>query len=48
MSLFLKEKKKVLSKDVYKGGAWLAQSEEHPTLDLRVVSSSSVLGVEIT
>ena len=29
-------------------GAWLAQSEEHVTLDLRVVSSSPTLGVEIT
>jgi len=29
-------------------GAWLAQSEEHVTLDLRVMSSSSALGVEIT
>ena len=25
-------------------GAWLAQSEEHATLDLRVVSSSPTLG----
>ena len=29
-------------------GAWLAQSVEHATLDLEVVSSSSTLGVEIT
>ena len=29
-------------------GAWLAQSEERATLDLRVVSSNSTLGVEIT
>ena len=28
--------------------AWLAQSEECVTLDLRVVSSSPVLGTEIT
>ena len=30
------------------GGAWLAQLEEHATLDLRVVSWSPMLGVEIT
>ena len=29
-------------------GAWLAQSEEHLTLDLWIVSSSPTLGVEIT
>ena len=29
-------------------GAWLAQLEEHTPLDLRVVSSSPTLGVEIT
>ena len=29
-------------------GAWLAQSEEHMTLDLGVVSSSPTLGIEIT
>ena len=29
-------------------GAWLAQVEEHGTLDLRVVSLSSTLGIEIT
>ena len=29
-------------------GAWLAQSVEHGTLGLEVVSSSSTLGVEIT
>ena len=29
-------------------GTWLAQSEEHMSLDLRVVSSSPMLGVEIT
>ena len=28
-------------------GTWLAQSIEHETLDLRVVSLSPVLGVEI-
>ena len=27
---------------------WLAQLEEHETLDFRVASSSPVLGVEIT
>ena len=29
-------------------GAWLAQSEEHVTLDFRVVNSSLTLGVQIT
>ena len=29
-------------------GAWLAQSEEHATLDLQVVTSSPMLGGEIT
>ena len=29
-------------------GIWLAQSEEHETLGLRVVSLSPTLGVEIT
>ena len=29
-------------------GAWLAQSVENVTLDLEVMSSSSMLGVEIT
>ena len=29
-------------------GAWLAQRVEHATLDLRVVSLSSRLGIEIT
>ena len=29
-------------------GSWLAQSEEHETLDLKVMSSSPTLGVEIT
>ena len=29
-------------------GAWLAQLEEHATLDLRVMSSSPTLDVEIT
>jgi len=28
--------------------AWLAQSEEHATLDLRVMSLSHMFGVEIT
>ena len=31
-----------------KGGAWLAQLVEHVTLDLRVVNSSPMLGIEIT
>ena len=30
------------------GGTWLAQCTKHGTLDLRVVSSSPILGVEIT
>lgn len=30
------------------GGAWLAQSEERATLDLGIVSSSPLLGVELT
>ena len=30
------------------GGAWLAQSEECATLDLRAISSSPTLGVAIT
>ena len=29
-------------------GAWLAQSEEHVTLDLGVMGSSPTIGVEIT
>ena len=29
-------------------GAWLAQSEEHLALDLRVVSLSPMLSIEIT
>ena len=29
-------------------GAWLAQSAEHAALDLEVVGSSPMLGVEIT
>ena len=29
-------------------GAWLAQSVKHVTLDLRVVSSSPMLGIELT
>ena len=29
-------------------GAWLAQLVEHVTLDLRVVSSSPTLGLELT
>ena len=28
-------------------GAWLAQSEEHVTLDLRIMSSSPMLGIEV-
>ena len=29
-------------------GAWLAPSVEHAALDLKVVSSSAMLGVELT
>ena len=29
-------------------GTWLAQSEEHASLDPRIVSSSPTIGVEIT
>ena len=32
----------------WSGGAWLAQLEEHATLDLGVVSSSPMLSVKIT
>ena len=35
-----------LSDDIFQGGQ-LAQSEEHATLDLGVVSLSPVLGVDI-
>ena len=31
----------------YERGAWLAQSVQHATLNLGVVSSSSTVGVEI-
>lgn len=34
-------------KNVSALGRWLAQSVERPTPDLRVVSSSPVLGVEV-
>ena len=30
------------------GGAWLTQSEKHATLDLKVMSLSLTLGLEIT
>lgn len=30
------------------GGSWLAQSTQHATLDLSVVSSKPALGVEFT
>lgn len=33
---------------VFLGGAWLAQLEEHATLDLGLVGSSPTLGVAIT
>lgn len=31
----------------YLGGAWLAHSVEHETLDLGVVSLMSMLGIEV-
>ena len=42
----LRLQKPIKEKDF--GGTWLTQSVEHVTLDLGVVSSSSMLGVEIT
>ena len=33
---------------IVNGGAWLGQSVKHATLDLRVVSSSPMVGVEPT
>lgn len=46
-TLIIKDKiKSVLESN--KGGTRLAQSVEHVFLDLRVVSSSSTLGVELT
>lgn len=30
------------------GGAWLAQTLEHATLDLRIMGSSPTLGIELT
>ena len=35
-------------KSKIRGGAWLTQLEEHETLDLRVVSLSPMLSIEIT
>ena len=35
-------------KKIYFWGTWLAQSEEYVALDLEVMSSSPMLGVEIT
>ena len=40
----IKKKKK----KIYSWGTWLAQSEEHVALDLRVMSSCPTVGVEIT
>ena len=39
---------KIKSKFGGVGGTWLAQSEEHATLDLEAVSSSPTQGVENT
>ena len=36
------------SKSSKRSSSWLAQSVEHVTLDLEVVSSSPTLGIEIT
>jgi len=33
---------------IWKGGTWLAQSVDHATLDLKVMSLSPTLGVEPT
>ena len=38
----------VINKNYFLWGAWLALSEEHATLDLRIMSLSPMLGVEIT
>jgi len=35
-------------KAIHIGGTWLAELAEHVTLDLRVMSSSPTLGVELT
>jgi len=40
--------KKDIIKIHRKGDAWLVRSEEHATLDFRVVSLSPTLGAEIT
>ena len=37
-----------ISKSKIWWGTWLAQSVEHRTLDLRVMSSSLMLGIELT
>ena len=42
-----KKKRKIIAKKCSRG-SWLAQLVEHETLDLRVVSSSPMLCVEIT
>jgi len=44
----LKIRYRRLFKSLQKRGSWLGQSEEHATLDLGVVISSPMLGVEIT
>lgn len=46
-----RDKHKVKSLSLFtlkEGGAWLAQSEENVTLDLRVMSPSPMLGIEMT
>lgn len=48
---WIKEKKpslpKLMDKNALVQDTWLAQLKEHATLDLRVMSSSPMLGVEI-
>ena len=38
----------LIQKTIHRRGAWLAQSAEHATLDLGVVSSSSMLHADNT
>jgi len=39
---------RIFFKEIMCRSTWLAQLEEHATLDLKVVSSSLTMGVEIT
>ena len=45
---FKKKKQKDIIKDIKRRVAWLAQSVEHVTLDLGILSSSPTFDVEIT